>query len=291
MVAEGRVIKFYGGFCYVMVDGAVKECLPRRRLVTAGLLVGDQVKVGTVEAGRCVVEAVLPRRTVLFRPPVANVELAVLVFSIRDPQPNFGLLDRLLVVSQAAGIEALICFNKLDLVRDTLPAEVAVYRAVGYQVILTSALSGEGVTVLREALGGRISVFAGPSGAGKSSLLNAIQPGLRLRTGEISRKTRRGRHTTRAVELLPLTGGGLVADTPGFTQLDLPDISAAALATYFPEIAAASAGCRFNDCLHVQEPACAVRRAVEEGRVALFRYRNYLSFLRELEEKERRFKS
>lgn len=289
MVAEGRVIKFYGGFCYVMVDGAVKECLPRRRLVTAGLLVGDRVKVGAAEAGRCVVEAVLPRRTVLFRPPVANVELAVLVFSIRDPQPNFGLLDRLLVVSQAAGIEALVCFNKLDLARDTPPAEVAVYRAVGYRVVLTSALSGEGVTALREALVDRISVFAGPSGAGKSSLLNAIQPGLRLRTGEISRKTRRGRHTTRVVELLPLTGGGLVADTPGFTQLDLPDIPAAALAAYFPEIAAASAGCRFNDCLHVQEPACAVRRAVEEGRVALFRYRNYLSFLRELEEKERRF--
>ncbi|RPF49306.1 ribosome biogenesis GTPase [Thermodesulfitimonas autotrophica] len=289
MVAEGRVIKFYGGFCYVMVDGAVKECLPRRRLVTAGLLVGDRVKVGAAEAGRCVVEAVLPRRTVLFRPPVANVELAVLVFSIRDPQPNFGLLDRLLVVSQAAGIEALVCFNKLDLARDTPPAEVAVYRAVGYRVILTSALSGEGVTALRDALADRISVFAGPSGAGKSSLLNAIQPGLRLRTGEISHKTRRGRHTTRVVELLPLTGGGLVADTPGFTQLDLPDIPAAELAAYFPEIAAASAGCRFNDCLHVQEPACAVRRAVEEGTVALFRYRNYLSFLRELKEKERRF--
>lgn len=289
MVAEGRVIKFYGGFCYVMVDGAVKECLPRRRLVTAGLLVGDRVKVGAAEAGRCVVEAVLPRRTVLFRPPVANVELAVLVFSIRDPQPNFGLLDRLLVVSQAAGIEALVCFNKLDLARDTPPAEVAVYRAVGYRVILTSALSGEGVTALRDALADRISVFAGPSGAGKSSLLNAIQPGLRLRTGEISHKTRRGRHTTRVVELLPLTGGGLVADTPGFTQLDLPDIPAAELAAYFPEIAAVSAGCRFNDCLHVQEPACAVRRAVEEGTVALFRYRNYLSFLRELKEKERRF--
>lgn len=289
MVAEGRVIKFYGGFCYVMVDGAVKECLPRRRLVTAGLLVGDRVKVGAAEAGRCVVEAVLPRRTVLFRPPVANVELAVLVFSIRDPQPNFGLLDRLLVVSQAAGIEALVCLNKLDLARDTPPAEVAVYRAVGYRVILTSALSGEGVTALRDALADRISVFAGPSGAGKSSLLNAIQPGLRLRTGEISHKTRRGRHTTRVVELLPLTGGGLVADTPGFTQLDLPDIPAAELAAYFPEIAAVSAGCRFNDCLHVQEPACAVRRAVEEGTVALFRYRNYLSFLRELKEKERRF--
>ncbi|WP_334110327.1 ribosome small subunit-dependent GTPase A [Thermodesulfitimonas autotrophica] len=289
MVAEGRVIKFYGGFCYVMVDGAVKECLPRRRLVTAGLLVGDRVKVGAAEAGRCVVEAVLPRRTMLFRPPVANVELTVLVFSIRDPQPNFGLLDRLLVVSQAAGIEALVCFNKLDLARDTPPAEVAVYQAVGYRVVLTSALSGEGVAALREALADRISVFAGPSGAGKSSLLNAIQPGLRLRTGEISHKTRRGRHTTRVVELLPLTGGGLVADTPGFTQLDLPDIPAAKLATYFPEIAAASAGCRFNDCLHIQEPACAVRRAVEEGTVALFRYRNYLSFLRELKEKERRF--
>ncbi|MGQ9512380.1 ribosome small subunit-dependent GTPase A [Thermodesulfitimonas sp.] len=289
MIAEGRVIKFYGGFCYVMVNGAVKECLPRRRLVTAGLLVGDRVKVGAAEAGGCVVEEVLPRRTVLLRPPVANVELAVLVFSIRDPQPNFGLLDRLLVVSQAAGIEALICFNKLDLARDMLPSEVAVYRTVGHQVVLTSALNGAGVGALRDALAGRISVFAGPSGAGKSSLLNAIQPGLRLRTGEISPKTRRGRHTTRVVELLPLTGGGFVADTPGFTQLDLPDIPAAELAGYFPEIAAAGAGCRFNDCLHVQEPACAVRRAVEEGTVAPFRYRNYLSFLRELKEKERRF--
>uniref|UniRef100_A0A7C2IFY1 Small ribosomal subunit biogenesis GTPase RsgA n=1 Tax=Ammonifex degensii TaxID=42838 RepID=A0A7C2IFY1_9THEO len=286
MVAEGLVTRFHGGFCYVMVNGVVKACLPRGRLAAGGLLVGDRVKVRV--ARECVVEEVLPRRTELLRPPVANVELAVLVFSLRDPEPNFKLLDRLLVASRAAAIEAVICFNKLDLMEGAFPEELNVYHAVGYQVLLTSALTGEGVAGLRAVLTGKISVFAGPSGSGKSSLLNAIEPSLHLKTGEISRKTRRGRHTTRLVELLPLPGGGFVADTPGFAQLDLPDIPAARLASSFPEIAAAGVECRFNDCLHLREPDCAVQRAVAEGVVAPFRYRHYVNFLQEIRDRERR---
>lgn len=289
MVVEGQVVKFHGGFCYVMAGGEIRECLPRRRLAEEGLVVGDHVRIRETAGGTWAVEEVLPRRTLLVRPPVANVELAVIVFSVRDPDPNFRLLDRLLVVTRAARIEPLICFNKIDLALEILPEETGVYSQIGYRVIFSSARTGAGVKELREAITGRLSVFAGPSGAGKSSLLNAIQPGLQLKTGEISPKTRRGRHTTRLVELLPLAGGGFVADTPGFTQLDLPEIEPQELAGYFPEIAEVGAGCRFNDCLHLQEPQCAVRQAVDEGRIALFRYRNYTIFLQEIRERERRY--
>lgn len=270
-------------------SGETQECVRRGRLAKERLIVGDYVVTCEIAPGKCTIEEVLPRRTKLNRPPVANIEQSVIVFALRDPKPNFRLLDRFLLISAAASIEPVICFNKTDLVPAAACSKhTDAYNGAGYRIVLTSAKTGEGVDGLRAVLSGRSTVIAGPSGAGKSSLLNAVQPGLQLKTGEVSKKTGRGRHVTRLVELIPLEGGGAVVDTPGFTQLDLPDIRAATLAGYYPEISRLSGKCRFNNCLHNNEPACAVRKAVGEGRIPAFRYHHYQCFLSEIIEKERR---
>lgn len=290
-MAVGQVVKLHGGFYYVREEttGTVRRCVRRGRLSKVRLLVGDYVETTEAASGSCVIEKVLPRRTELIRPPVANIEQALIVFALRDPRPDFQLLDRFLVLSSAAGVEPIICLNKTDLTPVTIVRSyMEAYRAAGYRLILTSARTGEGLDDLRAVLRGRFTVLAGPSGVGKSSLLNAIQPGFRLKTGEVSAKTRRGRHVTRLVELLPIEGGGFVCDTPGFTELKLPEIPPEAVARYFPEIGRWSENCRFHDCLHVGEPDCAVRKAVKEKKLPLFRYRHYTAFVAEIVERERR---
>ncbi|MEW6446985.1 MAG: ribosome small subunit-dependent GTPase A [Bacillota bacterium] len=289
-MATGQVVRLHGGYYYVLSheSGEIQECVRRGRLARERLLVGDYVVISEVEPGKCTIEELVPRRTRLLRPPVANVEQSLIVVALRDPKPNFRLLDRFLLVSGAASVEPVLCFNKIDLVPSNAYSRwIDAYKSAGYSIVLTSAKTGEGLDALRAALVGRVTVVAGPSGVGKSTLLNAIQPGLQLKTGEISKKTGRGRHITRLVELLPLQGGGVVVDTPGFTQLNLPDIPAVTVARYFPEISRLSGNCRFNNCLHNNEPDCAVRKAVGEGRIPAFRYRHYQSFLSEAIEKER----
>jgi len=287
----GQVVRFHGGFYYVMLQesGEIQECFCRGRLIKKRLLVGDYVVTREAAAGKCTIEEVLPRRTELIRPPVANVDQSIIVFALQDPKPNFQLLDRFLLISAAASIEPVICFNKTDLVSAAAYSkQIDAYNGAGYRILVTSAKTGEGLEGFRVALIRRVTVVAGPSGVGKSTLLNAILPGLKLKTGEISKKTGKGRHITRLVELLPLQDGGAVVDTPGFTQLNLPVLTAAMLANCFPEISQLSGECRFNDCLHKSEPDCAVRKAVDEGRIAAFRYRHYQNFLAEILEKERR---
>ncbi|NPV29792.1 MAG: ribosome small subunit-dependent GTPase A [Firmicutes bacterium] len=286
---EGLIVKGYGGFYFVQSDQKIWRCRGRGRLQFKEqfLLPGDRVLFSPVEEGMGVIEAILPRKNTLRRPAVANVDQAILVFSLAQPEPDLKLLDRLLVLCGVEGIDAVICFNKLDLVDGEFAAGLAsLYRGIGYVAILVSALQGRGVENLRDLIKGRLSVLAGPSGAGKSTLLNALEPGLSLKTGEVSRKLKRGRHTTRYVELLPLAGG-LIADTPGFSNLDLPRLERTELGYYFPEIHELSKGCRFHDCLHMQEPGCAVRAAFQEGRINPTRYRNYLSMLFEVLARER----
>lgn len=284
-------MRLHGGFYYVVShdSGEIQECIRRGRLSKERLLVGDYVVICEVAPGKCTIEELLPRRTKLIRPPVANTDQSIIVFSLRDPKPDFKLLDRFLLISAAALIEPVICFNKSDLAPvSTYPKQFEAYNGAGYRIVVTSAKTGEGIDGLRAALAGRITVIAGPSGVGKTSLLNAIQPGLKLKTGEISKKTGRGRHITRLVELIPLYGGGFVVDTPGFTRLNLPDIETATLSRYFPEINRFSGRCRFNNCLHNTEPDCAVRKAVGDGRIPSFRYRHYQSLLAEISERVRR---
>lgn len=289
---EGLAVKVYGGFCFVWFEGKAGKCTLRGKLRTKGrVLAGDEVVFKELAGGRGVVEEVKPRRSELVRPPVANADQALVVTSFQDPSPVLNLLDRILLHCEAAGIRAVICVNKLDLAVPTGrqadsgaegEAWIQAYRDAGYSTLLTSTVTGEGILAVREVLAGRITVLAGPSGSGKSSLINAVQPGLNLSTGEISAKLQRGRHVTRHVELLVLDGGGWVADAPGFSVLRLEGIDRMELAGLFPEFAGYAGGCRFTDCIHYREPDCAVRRAVAEGSVARFRYAHYLGFLREI---------
>ena len=288
----GTVLRGIGGFYRVLLDdGRLVECRPRGRLRKDGLmlLAGDRVQVRPMADGAGVIEAVEPRRTELRRPAVANVDQVVAVMALAQPEPNLLLLDRLLAVAAAAGLETLVCWTKADL----CPPEAAqalseLYQRAGYPVVVASVVTGQGIAELQAALRGRISTLAGPSGAGKSSLLNALNPSFRLHTGEVSRKLGRGRHTTRIVELLQLPGGGLVADTPGFSQLDVRDIPKSKLSRCMPDLARLMEGCRFPGCLHRAEPGCAVRAGVEAGEVDPGRYRHYLELLHEIEEWEAR---
>lgn len=288
---EGRVIRAYAGHYYIASEGATFDCSMRGRLRKGGkeALVGDVVSFSVTGPGNGVIEDVVPRRTRLVRPPVANVDQAVIVTACTDPEPDLELLDRMLVVVGMEGLTPVICFNKIDLVSAYASDKLTKpYRRAGYAVVRASARAGWGLQTLRKALAGRISVFAGPSGVGKSALLNALEPGHRLRCGEISARTGRGRHTTRYSVLLEVRPSGYVADTPGFSRLDLGGLRREELGDLFPEFCARRKGCRFTGCLHFKEPGCAVKAAVEAQEIAGFRYEHYLKFLTEIMEAERR---
>ncbi len=259
----------------------------RLRYKKQQVLVGDRVLLAPAPNLSGVVEDVLPRRSLLTRPVVANVDQAVIVFSLRDPEPNPGLLERFLITAALNGITPIICFNKVDLTKERQIELITNYRE-NYHVVITSAKTGEGLCLLRETLNGKISVFAGPSGVGKSTILNSLIPGLRQRTGEVSAKLKSGKHTTRHIELIPLEGGGFVADTPGFSNLDLPDIKPEELAGLFPGIANFRANCFFTGCLHYKEPGCSIKEAVQEGEISEMRYRQYLESLVQLIDRRKR---
>ncbi|GAB2702262.1 ribosome small subunit-dependent GTPase A [Paenibacillus thermoaerophilus] len=297
---QGLIVKALSGYYYVRPDEGtdIVQCRARGIFKKRGEspLVGDRVDFELTENGEGTVVTLHPRRTELIRPPVANIDLAVLVFSVAEPDLNLQLLDKFLVHTEQAGLDTVIVLSKIDLVRqaDRLPEEIEqarrLYESIGYEVIPLSAREGgDGVERVRKRLAGSIAVFSGQSGVGKSSLLNAIVPGLTLETSEISHRLGRGRHTTRHVELVQLPGGGYVADTPGFSQLDFLSLEPEDLGAMFREFRGLSAGCRFRGCLHSKEPGCAVRQAVEEGTAAESRYRHYLSFLEEMKERRRRY--
>ena len=266
-------------------EGEEITCRLRGRLrrEALGVVAGDFV-VLTRTGADAVVEEVLPRRNLLDRPTVANVDQVLVVFSYRDPPLDLGHVGRVLVGAEKAGVDAVAVLSKADLLAEAERREVLeLFRAVPYRLVVTSAVTGEGLEELRPLLGGRVSVLAGQSGVGKSRLLNALKPGLGLATGDISPRIRRGRHTTRLARLLDVDGG-MVADTPGFSRLDLEGVEPRHLGALFPELAALAPECRFADCYHRAEPECAVRKAVEEGRVPRWRYRLYLELLAEIEE-------
>ncbi|WP_258359464.1 ribosome small subunit-dependent GTPase A [Moorella sulfitireducens (nom. illeg.)] len=287
---EGILLRRYGGFYYVESEGRVWTCRLRGRFRReADLLPGDWVEIVPLGTGEGVIEGVKPRRTLLERPAVANVEQAIIVFALSTPPPDLELLDRLLFLSSVKDIRAVIVWNKADVGREEYLDLPTVYREIGYQVLIASARTGQGVERLKELLTGRLSTFAGPSGVGKSSLLNAIYPEFNLRTGEVSAKSGRGRHTTRHAELIRLPGGGWVADTPGFSRLDLPPMDHLEVAAHFPEMEPFIGRCRFNSCLHRGEPGCTVAAAVEAGNIAGHRYEHYLNFLDEVIARERSY--
>ncbi|MCZ8511430.1 ribosome small subunit-dependent GTPase A [Paenibacillus filicis] len=307
----GLIVKALSGYYYVLPDdsGRVEsvQCRARGIFKLKGIspLVGDRVEFELTENGEGTVDEIFPRTSELVRPPVANVELVVLVFSVDEPALNRQLLDKFLVHTESAGLETLICLTKHDLRQGAgqavseeeaeagehleLDQVIRLYERLGYPVLVTSAKEGIGVEAVRERLAGRISVFAGQSGVGKSSLLNAMIPGLGLETNAISMKLGRGKHTTRHVELICLPTGGFVADTPGFSSLDFLHVDAEGLSSCFREFAPYSEGCRFRGCLHLHEPGCKVQEAKESGAIDALRYEHYLQFLGEIREKKRRY--
>ncbi|MCS7154744.1 MAG: ribosome small subunit-dependent GTPase A [Bacteroidota bacterium] len=264
------------------------------------VVVGDEVRVRLEPDGTGLILERLPRRNQLVRRAaggqnlaqvlVANVDLAICVQSVHQPRFNPGFLDRFLVAAESYGIPGALCVNKIDLAQKRdwrwLEPLLRVYAALGYPVVRTSAHTGEGLAELRALLSGRVCVFSGPSGVGKSSLLNALQPGLKLRVGEVSPATEKGRHTTTFVALYRLDLGGYVVDTPGLREFGLWNISPEELGHYFPEMRSLLGACRFHNCTHAHEPGCAVREAVARGAIAPWRYESYLAMLATLEEAE-----
>jgi len=300
---EGIIVKALSGYYYVMpvedngvpsVEGSAVQCRARGIFRKRGTspLVGDRVSYMLTENGEGTVDEIRKRETELIRPPVANVSLAVLLFSVKEPDMNLNLLDKFLVHIEQAGLDALIVLTKQDLAdpaKDTVAEVKALYEQVGYEVISTSSRTGEGSELLRDRLAGKISVFSGQSGVGKSSMLNALMPGLTLETSAISMRLGRGKHTTRHVELIPLDNGGFVADTPGFSQLDFLEIGVEELSTCFREFAQFADQCKFRGCTHTHEPGCRVLAAKEEGLISESRYQHYVLFLTEMKDKKRRY--
>jgi ribosome biogenesis GTPase len=249
--------------------------------------VGDQVRVQDLDNGSGLITEVLPRRSKLSRRApgsrhveqvmVANADQVVAVFAAAKPEPKWGLLDRYLIEAEAVELEATICITKSDLAEDTKPPAILDLERVGYPTIFTSTITMAGIAAMKEALQGKVSVFVGKSGVGKTSLLNALQPGLGAKVGEVSPSVGKGRHTTTHLEMFPLDFGGFVIDTPGIREFGLWDIAGSEMAALFREFQPHLDSCRFGaSCSHAHEPGCAVREAVAGGTISERRYRSYL---------------
>lgn len=291
---EGKIIKALSGFYYVANDDGVVQCRGRGvfRKNKISPLVGDEVVFQAENDTEGYIMEVKDRKNELVRPPIANVDQAILVFSAVEPGFSTALLDRFLVLVEYNQIEPLICITKMDLTSADQKARLEVYaedyRNAGYEVIFTSSETSEGLEKLKPHIEGKISVFAGQSGVGKSSLLNAIRPDLELKTDDISSHLGRGKHTTRHVELITINNG-LVADTPGFSSLEFTEIEAEELNSCFPDISELSEDCKFRGCLHMAEPKCAVKVAVESGALPEYRYSHYQDFLLEIKDRKPRY--
>ena len=290
---QGKLIKGIAGFYYVAGrHGAVYECKARGIFRKQGQkpLVGDNVEyeVLSEEEKTGNVTAILPRKNALIRPAAANVDQALLLFSCREPEPNFGLLDRFLIEMERQNCHTHILFGKCDLADEMRRSELAmIYRNTGYGLTFFSALTGEGMEKVRDLLDGKTSVLAGPSGVGKTTLRNVLAPGSEGETGGLSRKLQRGRHTTRHTEIFVVGEDTYLLDTPGFTALDLLPENAEDIREYFPEFMPYWNGCRFHGCLHVSEPDCLVKQAVEEGNISSERYASYCRMVQEAKERKR----
>ena len=290
---QGKIIKGIAGFYYIYAeDGNVYECKAKGifRKDNFKPLVGDNVEITVLdeEEKEGSVTSILPRRNSLIRPAVANVDQAFLIFAMEKPKPNFLLLDRFLMMMKQQEIPAVICFNKKDVgEKEEMEKLYEIYTGCGYRVVLSSTYEGEGMDEIHEILKGKTTVVAGPSGVGKSSITNCMQGEVQMETGEISKKLKRGKHTTRHSQVIPVEKNTFLVDTPGFSSLYLTDMKEEELRDYFPEFVMYEPQCRFQGCMHIHEPGCAVKKALSEGKISQQRYDNYLALYEELKEKRR----
>ena len=291
---QGRIIKGIAGFYYVDVaESGIYECRARGifRKEKQKPLVGDDVEIQVLDEkekeGNLV--KIYPRTSQLIRPAAANVDQALVIFAVRQPDPNLDLLDRFLVAMEQQHVPAVICFNKTDLEDESQINRLRhIYEGSGYRVLTVSARKRLGIGEIEEILEGKTTVVAGPSGVGKSSITNLLQEEISMETGEISRKLGRGKHTTRHAQLIRIAPRTYLMDTPGFSSLTVGGMEKEELRQYFPEFAPYEGSCRFQGCVHIHEPGCAVKTALENGKLDAGRYASYVSFFEELKEKEKR---
>lgn len=290
---QGKIIKGIAGFYYVHGgEAGIYECKAKGIFRKDGKkpLVGDNVEITVLDESekKGNLDRILPRKNVLIRPAVANIDQALVIFAVTRPKPNFNLLDRFLIAMEYQKVDTTICFNKKDISdREERERLREIYENCGSHVIFASALEQEGIDQIRKLLHGKTTAVAGPSGVGKSSLINILQPEAGMETGSISRKIDRGRHTTRHSELITIEEATYIMDTPGFSSLYLQDLEKEELKDYFAEFKDYDADCRFQGCVHIHEPDCGVKRALEEGQISPVRYENYVELYQELKDRRR----
>lgn len=288
-IATGIIVSVVAGYYFVDSGGEIFLCRGRGKLRKKGInpLVGDKVEFSFTGGEDGSVQHIFPRRNQLDRPAVANVDCVVIVLAPQDPEPNFLMIDKLLALVSARGLDPMVCINKADINPERAANWAKLYGSIGFPTVICSVETGEGLDHLVGLIGERTVVLAGQSGVGKSRITSEIAVGhldIPIQVGEISRKGRRGKHTTRQVSLLPLGSGGKIADTPGFSVLDI-NLESKALHLYYPEFKKFSPGCQFSPCLHIHEPVCAVKEHLDRG-VSPLRYDNYLKIFEELRQKE-----
>ena len=285
---QGKIVKGIGGFYYVHVETVgVYECRAKGifRKDHRKPLVGDNVEISVLDKEKKLgnVDELLPRKNELIRPAVANVDQALVVFAASSPKPNLNLLDRFLISMQQKSVPVQICFNKADLVNgEELSRLAKIYENCGCGVLFASVLERSGLEELKKLLEGKTTVVAGPSGVGKSSLTNYLQPKAAMEVGEVSQKIDRGKHTIRHTDLIWIWRDTYFLDTPGFSSLYLQNLLREELKDYFPEFEPYENDCRFQGCMHISEPDCAVKKALADGKIHSSRYDNYLLLAEEL---------
>lgn len=290
---QGKIVKGIAGFYYVHVPGkGTYECKAKGvfRKDKKKPLVGDDVIIQILDEDKFLgnIDEILARRNEIIRPAVANIDQALVIFSIVKPQPNFNLLDRFLIMMQQQGISCVICFNKTDIDEDGVGCNYEqIYSDCGYRTLCVSARERLGIEELKGILAGKTTTVAGPSGVGKSSLINELQSGIQMETGAISTKIERGKHTTRHSELIAMEDNTYILDTPGFSSLELFDLEKEDLAKYYPEFDKYECYCKFGGCAHMSEPVCGIKEAVEDGEISALRYENYRLLYEELKARKK----
>lgn len=292
---QGKIIKGIAGFYYVYVEEeGLFECKAKGAFRNKKMkpLVGDDVTIDVISKEKMTgnITKILERKNELIRPAVANIDQALIIFAINDPKPNLNLLDRFLMMMLKQEVPTIVCFNKQDIALEEEKAQLAdIYEKCGCEVIFTSTYTKEGLQMIEDLIEGKTTALAGPSGVGKSSMLNQLQPEANMETGAVSEKIKRGRHTTRHSELIPIKEGTYVMDTPGFSSLFVNMFEKEEVKDYFSEFIEYEDQCRFQGCMHISEPDCAVKEALEAGEISRVRYDSYLTIYEEVKNQKKKW--